>query len=61
MNAALVAEAVQAAIANENPASKEMVKFLAESYGREPFDGALGPIKDRGPAAGVILHRRRMG
>jgi CubicO group peptidase (beta-lactamase class C family) len=55
MNAALVAEAVQAAVANENPASKEMVKFLAESYGREPFDGALGPIKDRGPAAGVIL------
>jgi CubicO group peptidase (beta-lactamase class C family) len=55
MNAALVAEAVQAAIANENPASKEMAKFLAESYGREPFDGALGPIKDRGPAAGVIL------
>jgi CubicO group peptidase (beta-lactamase class C family) len=55
MNAALVAEAVQAAIVNENPASKEMQKFLAESYGREPFDGALGPIKDRGPAAGVVL------
>jgi CubicO group peptidase (beta-lactamase class C family) len=55
MNAALVGEAVQAAIANENPASREMTKFLAESYGREPFDGALGPIKDRGPAAGVIL------
>ena len=55
MNAALVAEAVQAAIANENPATKEMAKFLAASYGREPFDGPIGPIKDRGPAAGVVL------
>jgi CubicO group peptidase (beta-lactamase class C family) len=55
MNATLVAEAVQAAIANENPESKEMRQYLATSYGREPFDGPLGPIKDRGPAAGVVL------
>ena len=54
MDAALVAEAVKVSIDRENPAPKDMTLFLKGSFGREPFDTLIGPVKDRGGAAGVI-------
>jgi CubicO group peptidase (beta-lactamase class C family) len=54
MDPALVDQAVQTAIASENPAPKDMRLFLKGSFGREPFDAIIGPIKDRGPATGLI-------
>jgi len=57
LNPSLVDEAVQLAIANESTGSKVMQQYLVESYGREPFDTPIGPIKDRGPASGVLLRR----
>src|SRR5580704_11680388 len=54
MNAALVNEAVQAAIAADTPGPHDMTLFLKNSFGKEPFDTLVGPVKDRGPASGVI-------
>ena len=54
MNAAAVAEAVQLAIAADTPGTHDMAQFLTNSFGKEPFSTLIGPIKDRGPASGLI-------
>src|SRR5436190_21221695 len=54
MDAALIAEAVKVSIDKQNPGPKDMTLFLKGSFGREPFDTLIGPVKDRGGAAGVI-------
>jgi CubicO group peptidase (beta-lactamase class C family) len=55
MDRAMLDEAVRAAIDSENPATKNMLLYLATTFGRsEPFDTPIGPVKDRGPAAGLI-------
>jgi len=57
MKATLVDEAVQIAIAAETPGPKDMAAFLQKSFAREPNYSVLGPIKDRGPASGLIVHK----
>ncbi|MCU1386260.1 MAG: Beta-lactamase, partial [Acidobacteria bacterium] len=54
MNGALVREAVQLAIAADTPGPHDMAQFLTNSFGKEPFFSLVGPIKDRGPASGLI-------
>src|SRR4029077_18360527 len=54
MNTALVNEAVQLAIAADTPGPHDMTLFLKNSFGKEPFDTLVGPVKDRGPASGII-------
>ena len=54
MNAAQIDQAVQAAIAGETTGPKDMVQFLTNSFGKEPFFSLIGPVKDRGPASGLI-------
>ena len=54
MNGALVNEAVQLAIAADTPGTHDMTQFLTNSFGKEPFFSLVGPIKDRGPAGGII-------
>jgi hypothetical protein len=54
MNPALVNEAVQAAIAADTPGPHDMNLFLRNGFGKEPFNTIIGPVKDRGPASGVI-------
>jgi CubicO group peptidase (beta-lactamase class C family) len=55
MDAAELDDAVKFAVASENPASKNMQIFLATTFGaHEPLDTPIGPIKDRGPASGLI-------
>ena len=54
MNPALVSEAVQLAIAADTPGPHDMTQFLTNSFGKEPFFSLVGPIKDRGPASGLI-------
>ena len=51
MNPALVNEAVQLAIAAETPGPHDMTLFLHNSFGKEPFNTIVGPVKDRGGAA----------
>src|ERR1700704_5126582 len=54
MNGALVNEAVQIAIAADTPGPHDMTQFLTNSFGKEPGFSLVGPIKDRGPASGLI-------
>src|SRR3954468_18556195 len=54
MNPALVKEAVDLAIAADTPGPHDMTQFLTNSFGKEPFFSLVGPIKDRGPASGLI-------
>jgi CubicO group peptidase (beta-lactamase class C family) len=54
MNGGLVNEAVQLAIAADTPGTHDMTLFLKNSFGKEPFDTIVGPVKDRGPASGII-------
>jgi CubicO group peptidase (beta-lactamase class C family) len=54
MNGALVNEAVQLAIAADTPGPHDMALFLHNSFGKEPYSTLVGPIKDRGPASGLI-------
>ena len=54
MDAALVAQAVQTAVASETQGPKDMVLFLHNSFGKEPYFTLVGPIKDRGGASGLI-------
>ncbi len=58
MDPVLVGEAVQFAIASENPATKDLALDLATTFGaREPFDTPIGPVKARGAANGLIIRR----
>jgi CubicO group peptidase (beta-lactamase class C family) len=55
MDPAKLADAVKAAIDAESPGTKNMLLSLATTFGRtEPFDTPIGPVKDRGSAAGLI-------
>jgi hypothetical protein len=57
MKATLVNEAVQIAIAADTPGPKDMAAFLQKSFAREPNYTIIGPIKDRGPASGLIVYK----
>jgi hypothetical protein len=54
MRSAQIDQAVQAAVAAETRGPKDMVQFLTNSFGKEPFFSLIGPVKDRGPASGLI-------
>jgi CubicO group peptidase (beta-lactamase class C family) len=56
MDAARLNDAVQSAVANENPATKDMAVYLATTFGaKEPLDTPIGPVKDRGATNGLIV------
>jgi beta-lactamase family protein len=56
MNAALLAQAVQAATGSEMTTPRDLTIAQATSFGRdEPFDTIIGPMKPRGPASGLII------
>jgi CubicO group peptidase (beta-lactamase class C family) len=56
MNAALVSEAVKAAVDHEIAGNRDQVLEQATTFGaREPFDTVIGPLKPRGPPSGVIV------
>jgi CubicO group peptidase (beta-lactamase class C family) len=54
MDSARINEATQISIARQNPGPKDLTLLLNGSFGREPFNTIIGPIKDRGGASGVI-------
>jgi hypothetical protein len=55
MDAAKLDAAIRFAVANENPATKDLAVDLATTFGREPFDTPTGPVKARGALNGVVL------
>ena len=57
MDAALVAEAVEAAVENEIAGNRDLTLEQAAAFGpNEPFDALIGPTKPRGPPSGLIVH-----
>ena len=57
LDAALIAEAVEFAQANETSNPRDLELVHASGFGREPFGDAVGPLKERGDQTGIILHR----
>jgi CubicO group peptidase (beta-lactamase class C family) len=55
MDAARLEAAVKFAVANENAGTKDLAVSLATSFGREPFDTPIGPVKSRGALNGIIV------
>jgi CubicO group peptidase (beta-lactamase class C family) len=56
-NAALLESAIKLSIDSENPATKDLAVDLATTFGREPFDTPIGPVKPRGALNGIIIHK----
>jgi CubicO group peptidase (beta-lactamase class C family) len=48
--------AVDFAIANEVKNPRDLVMNHYQTFGREPFGYAIGPIKDRGDPTGLVIH-----
>lgn len=57
INPALLKEATDFAIAGETKVTRDLVMNHYQTFGREPFGYAIGPIKERGDPTGVIVHR----
>jgi len=57
IDAAKLKDAIDFAIASESKNPRELKLNHYQTFGREPFGNAIGPIKDRGDTTGVIVHR----
>lgn len=53
----LLKEAIDFAVAGESPNPRDLALNHYQTFGREPFGYAIGPIKDRGDQTGLIIHR----
>jgi CubicO group peptidase (beta-lactamase class C family) len=57
-DAAALKEAIAFAVANDNPAPRDQALAQALSFGaREPFDAIIGPMQERAPLNGLIVHK----
>src|SRR5256885_4532373 len=54
-------EAVAHAVANETRNPRDLTLNHYQTFGREPFGYAIGPIKDRGEQTGVVVHKGYIG
>src|SRR5437879_12574499 len=50
-------DAVAYAVANETRNPRDLTLNHYQTFGREPFGHAIGPIKDRGDLTGVVVHK----
>jgi CubicO group peptidase (beta-lactamase class C family) len=57
IDAKLLKDAIDAAIAGEAKNPRDLVLNHYQTFGREPFGYAIGPIKDRGDPTGVIVYK----
>jgi len=55
VNAEKLGAAVEFAIANESTNPRDLLAEHEINWGREPYDGPIGPLKDRGDMTGVIV------
>src|SRR6202171_4629202 len=53
----LLKDAIDFAVASETKAPRDLKLNHYQTFGREPFGYAMGPIKDRGDPTGVIAYR----
>src|SRR3989449_2220716 len=57
INAALLKGAIDFAVASESRNPRDLTLNHSQTFGREPFGSAIGPIKDRGDQTGVVVYR----
>lgn len=53
---ALLKDAIDFAVAGETRAPRDLKLNHYQTFGREPFGYAIGPIKERGDPTGLIIH-----
>lgn len=52
-----IKEAVDFAVSHETSQPKNLWLSQAMQFGKEPFSDPIGPMADRGPAAGIIIYK----
>src|SRR3979409_1390924 len=52
----LLQQAIDFAVAGETKAPRDLVMNHYQTFGREPFGYAIGPIRERGDPTGIIIH-----
>src|SRR6266404_5759302 len=52
----LLKEAIDFAVAGETKAPRDLVINHYQTFRREPFGYAIGPIRERGDPTGIIIH-----
>ena len=57
ISAARLKDAIDFAIAAETKAPRDLKLNHYQTFGREPFGYAIGPIKDRGEPTGIIVYK----
>ncbi len=57
IDAALLKDAIDFAVANEIKNPRDLKLNHYQTFGREPFGFAIGPIKDRGVETGIVVHK----
>jgi CubicO group peptidase (beta-lactamase class C family) len=55
MDAAKVKEAIDFALSHETKSPRSMEQNHYQTFGKEPFGDAIGPMKDRGAPTGIIV------
>ncbi len=55
MDRAKLDRAIAYAVANENPATKDLALDIAAQFGREPFDTVIGPVRPRAALNGLVI------
>src|SRR6266446_9779328 len=53
----ILKEAIDLAIAGETKAPRDLVMNHYQTFGREPFGYAIGPIRERGDPTGIVIHK----
>jgi len=57
ISAARLKDVIDFAVASETKAPRDLKLNHYQTFGREPFGYAIGPIKDRGEPTGIIVHK----
>ena len=58
LNASKIQEAIRFAIAHESQENPNLkIAHYESAFGREPFGFPVGPMKERGPATGLIIYK----
>jgi CubicO group peptidase (beta-lactamase class C family) len=57
LDAARLKGAIDFAIASESRSPRDLALNHYQTFGREPFGDAIGPIKDRGDMTGIVVHK----
>jgi hypothetical protein len=53
----LIHQAIQYALTHETKYPKNLMLSQAMQFGKEPFSDPIGPMANRGPAAGIIVYK----